>query len=236
MPELRPLRRIVIAAAWLLATYFVPDAARAQPAPAPDETSCAAGQIEPARFRLGTAAGPLGASTAIADFNSDGLPDVAIADRIGPQSGASHHFRLQVVLAGLDSVSLDVDSTESALALSVADVDQDHGLDIVLSRPLSGETVGVWLNDGTGRFTSAPVARFRRPATRLAAMEALASDAPAFARLPSRLSHGVVPRAAIAGVHDAARMLSTSAPAVPPALRCTASRPRSPPALYSLFS
>ena len=51
--------------------------------------------------------------------------------------------------------------------LSVSDVDRDNDLDVVVSGVPSGHTVGVWLNDGHGRFTHADPARFpvadRRP-------------------------------------------------------------------------
>jgi hypothetical protein len=237
MAEVRLLRRLAIGAAWLLATYVAPGAARAEPAPPSEATVCAVEQVEPAGFRLGTAAGTLGASSAIADFNHDGRPDVAIADRTG-RTGASHRFRLQVEVSGLETVSLDVDSTESALSLSVADVDHDDDLDIVLSRPLSGETVGVWLNDGTGRFSFAPAGRFHNPARPLAGIGARAGDiVPVSPGLPSREFRSIVPLAAlVADACDDARVLRGASQVFRPARFFPASRPRSPPAPSSLLS
>lgn len=235
MAEVRPLRRIATATAWLLATSLAPCAFAAQSRLAPEQTSCAVGQIEAAGFRQGTAAGPLGASSAIADFNRDGRPDVAIADR-ADQTGESHRFRLEVVLAGLNTVTLDVDSTESALALSVADVDHDHDLDIVLSRPLSGETVSVWLNDGTGRFTAAPAGTFRGPAHPLAAVGARIVDSfRASQALPSRACTSIVPVASVNAADDR-RVLPADAPAPGQTHSRRSSRPRSPPVPSSRFA
>src|SRR4051812_8081475 len=45
------------------------------------------GPVATASFRLGTAAKPFGWSTVIGDFNADGRPDVAVADRIGQRNG-----------------------------------------------------------------------------------------------------------------------------------------------------
>ena len=218
MSEVRLLRRGAIAAAWLLATYAAPAVARADPAPVP------------VTFRLGSAAGSLGTSSAIADFNRDGRPDLAVADRTGT-AAATHRFRVQVAVSGRDTVSFEVDSTEPALSLSLTDVDHDDDLDIVLSRPLSGETVSVWLNDGTGRFTSAPVGTVKSPPHPITWINALAAPpGPSSASLVSGKFEASVPPAVIVAVNGDGHVLRGFTQFVPPALSFPASRPRSPPA------
>src|SRR5206468_2312632 len=46
------------------------------------------------------------------------------------------------------------ESTDAAVTISLSDVDRDNDLDIVVARPLSGDTLGVWLNDGNGNFSA----------------------------------------------------------------------------------
>jgi hypothetical protein len=236
MPRVRLSRRLAIATTWLLATWLAPAEARAEPAAPREATVCSSGQVEPVRFRLGTSAGPLGPSSAIADFNSDGRPDVAFAD--APRFPGANRFRLQVEVSGRQPVSLDFESSEPALAISVADVDHDDDLDIVLSRPLSGETIGVWLNDGTGRFTSAPINRFSRRAPPLRQISSLVADTslplPGLAPQTFKVA---LPAAAV-GVIQArsSRSISTPSRVFRAPLTVAASRPRSPPAPFSLFS
>jgi hypothetical protein len=105
-------------------------------------------------FRLGSACKPFCWSTVIGDFNRDGRPDVAVADHIG-QSASQYAYRIGVSLSGQPGDDVTFESTHDALTISASDVDQDRDLDIVVAVPISGETIGVWLNDGHGHFTSA---------------------------------------------------------------------------------
>ena len=117
----------------------------------------------PVPYRLGTAAGPFGWSTRIADFNGDAAPDVAVADAIGHASGA-YVYSLEVVVSGTSPFRVTFESAQPALQLRVEDVDGDRDPDIVVSVPLSQRSISVWLNDGRGHFVgsevpSAPVER-----------------------------------------------------------------------------
>ena len=120
-----------------------------------------ASQTPPAlpRFRLGTAAGSLGWSTAVADFNTDGTPDLAIADRVSHAIGAAS-YRIEFSVSGRESKSVAFESDQDALTVRVSDVDHDNDLDVVVSSALSREIVGVWLNDGSGGFKASDARPF----------------------------------------------------------------------------
>src|SRR5262249_20783783 len=103
------------------------------------------------RFRVGNAGQPFGSSTVSGDFNHDGRPDVAIADHTARRTNG-YGYNLEFSVSGQPPQSVTFETVHEALTLSVADVDHDDDDDIVVSVPLSGEPVGVWLNDGHGRF------------------------------------------------------------------------------------
>ena len=105
-------------------------------------------------FRLGTAGRPFAWSTAIGDLNADGRPDYVIADRIG-RGASGFEYAVELWISGLASQSVTFDSRESALAVSLRDVDHDQDLDVVVSSELSPTVVRVWLNDGRGAFAEA---------------------------------------------------------------------------------
>jgi hypothetical protein len=111
----------------------------------------------PAAFRLGTAGRPFGWSTAVGDLNADGRADYAVADRVGRRaSGAQYYVELSI--SGIGSRSVSFDAPDEALSVSLRDVDHDHDLDLVVTALVSRAVVGVWLNDGHGRFQPAPAA------------------------------------------------------------------------------
>jgi len=107
-------------------------------------------------FRLGDAARPFGWSTAIADFNTDGEPDVAVADRMGGTAGG-YSYRIRFSISGQESNEVLFESTHDAVTITVFDVDRDNDLDVIVDSVVDGEPLVVWLNDGHGRFTSADV-------------------------------------------------------------------------------
>jgi hypothetical protein len=119
----------------------------------------AAAHSEAQTFRLGNAAGPFGWSSAIADFNTDGRPDVAIADHVGTHAGG-YRYRIELSMSGQVSDHVTFESVHDAITIIASDIDFDRDLDIIIGVPLTGRTVGVWLNDGDGHFTSADLAQF----------------------------------------------------------------------------
>jgi hypothetical protein len=126
----------------------------------------AAAQSNPAPYRLGNAARPFGWSTVIGDFNTDGTPDVAVADHVG-RKGSGYQYRIDFSLSSERLDGLTFESIHDAVTITAADIDRDLDLDIVVVHPISGETVGIWLNDGHGHFTAADLRQvLNTPATR----------------------------------------------------------------------
>jgi FG-GAP repeat len=88
-------------------------------------------------FRLGTAARPFGWSTAIADVNRDGRPDVVVADC----SATRGRFLLDFSISGEPRSVETVQTAEDSLDIQVADVDRDSDLDVVLTAAISGHAI-----------------------------------------------------------------------------------------------
>ena len=133
------LRHITTAAAALVGLCFLfPGIARAAERPKQ-------------QVRLGTAAAPFGWATAIADLDSDEKLDFAIADRTSYGTNG-YNYRLQLTLSQAESQTFQFHSTDSALNVSIVDLDNDADLDVVLTHAISGEIAGVWLNNGSGDF------------------------------------------------------------------------------------
>jgi hypothetical protein len=93
---------------------------------------------------------PLASTTAVADFNADGRPDVAIAGHGFVGDGSN--YRIDVRLSNGDRQSVSFASGLDTLRIRAFDVDNDHDIDIVVTPLLSHDVVGVWLNDGAGHF------------------------------------------------------------------------------------
>jgi hypothetical protein len=90
---------------------------------------------------------------AIADLDGDGFPDLAT---VTSKSGGSNTFRYRIELAltsGVGPSSFNVSAEEGGLTIIPRDVDGDGDLDLVIASARSLAPVGVWINDGHGRFT-----------------------------------------------------------------------------------
>lgn len=189
----------------------------------------------PAVFRLGDAAKPFGWSTVIGDFNTDRKPDIVVADHIARHAGR-YAYRLVFSVSGQPPQNVTFESSHDAITVSVADVDCDHDLDVIVGVPLSGQTVGIWLNDSRGHFTAGEVRRLPgtiRPLQSLSITDPLSAD-----ELPSWRAGGALP--AVFGAtlaHSAHRSIVLRSQTVRSALPSTRRSPRAPPsALLDLLS
>lgn len=113
------------------------------------------------QFRLGDAARPFDWSTLIGDFNRDGVPDFAIADRTS-RHGSEFNYDIQFTVTGQTSYNVTFASALPAVGLQSDDVDGDRDVDVLVVDPISNDVVGVWLNDGDGHFRSADPRSFSK--------------------------------------------------------------------------
>jgi hypothetical protein len=115
---------------------------------------------------------------AIADFDSDGQPDLASVEfgQSGPQNYAIN-FRL----TSGTSQSIDIRAPEGGLQLKARDINGDSFPDVVVTTFWTDRPVVVLLNDGRGNFTrSAPAGfpgAFATPETSLASGDGNKADA-----------------------------------------------------------
>ena len=166
-----------------------------------DGTSPADAARSSSNLRLGTAARPFAWATATGDLNYDGTPDHAVADRIGRQA-SGFEYELQVSITGVGSQSVRFDSPESALDVSLRDIDHDDDLDVVVSAMFSPAPARVWLNDGAGRFHEADVRALprERPSAGSRADTEDAPDRAGAGQVPRRFAEGLEADAASCAV------------------------------------
>ena len=181
-------------------------------------------------FRLGSAAQPFGWSTAVGDFNADGTPDLVIADHTSRRAGL-YAYQIQFSVSGLDSRNFAFESPQDAISVRIFDVDHDDDLDVVVNSAASREVVGIWLNDGHGRFQSADVRRFASEIRLLRSVNATTEHAfdPLTGTVRDRRStDGLVVRVhstpAMARPRFMARVSS-----IRPSVQSSAATPRGPP-------
>ncbi len=155
--------RFVVRAAVLLLSTLAPHVAFAQTAATDPSAS-------PVVFRPGTAAAPYDSATAVADFDADGAPDIAIADRTS-RSGSRYNIEVRLSRGSTQTVSFV--STQGALNVTAFDVDNDHDADLVVTPVLSRAVVGIWVNDGAGHFDADDQALFASAGGRLDPVPAL---------------------------------------------------------------
>jgi hypothetical protein len=88
---------------------------------------------------------------AAADFDNDQKPDGAVLLSAGVIDG-KRAFRIELhVTAGKDDAIVFA-AGEQSLWIAALDVNRDGAPDIVIEKPLTGERVQVYLNDGHGSF------------------------------------------------------------------------------------
>jgi hypothetical protein len=98
---------------------------------------------------------------AIGDLDGDHIPDLAsgIRTSLTPQ-GYSYRVDLDFT-ANSDAKPFNVFSEDSTgLNIEAVDIDGDHDLDLLVSGHLSPQPIGIWFNDGRGRFTRGDLTKY----------------------------------------------------------------------------
>lgn len=190
VPPNRTLRRsacrLATVVAILLSCVLV--AAPASSAPAGAFGAVAQPRLYAGGYRAGTAASVFGPSTAIGDFDADGQPDFAIADRIANSSGAD--YRIEVRLSNGAPQVIRFASSQRTLTVTAVDVDHDNDLDLVFTPVVGRRIIGVWLNDGSGHFKRDTASAVPRELGRLVILSVPRVFGGA---LPATVSHRRVP-------------------------------------------
>jgi hypothetical protein len=132
-----------MACALILAVCFAPVRVHAQTGnPGP------AGTVFPAGSPLN-----LHDTGVLGDFDGDRRPDIAIA-RPERLSNGAFRYRVEVLLSTQPAGAFDVEfGPAGGLHISAQDVDGDRDLDLVITSEFGRQPVGIWINDGHGRFT-----------------------------------------------------------------------------------
>lgn len=99
-------------------------------------------------------------SWVIADFDGDGRPDLLTATpagEAGPGQSAGPEQAIEVRFGtpGHEPSAFRIPDSRLGLNLIAWDVDGDHDLDLIVVNAISNRLLGVWINDGAGRFTEA---------------------------------------------------------------------------------
>jgi hypothetical protein len=103
---------------------------------------------------LGIASGSphLGSTFAIADFDGDSRPDLAIV-QIGQITASQARYRINFELTAGERQLIDFTGPAGGLEIASRDVNGDHNMDLVVTTTWLSRPVAVLLNDGHGNFT-----------------------------------------------------------------------------------
>jgi hypothetical protein len=99
-------------------------------------------------------------SAGVGDFDGDRRADFAVAQPQGLVNGA-YRYRVEVLLSAQPATAFEIDwGAPGGLHISTRDVDGDLDLDLVITSEFGRQPVGVWINDGNGRFTPGQMQKY----------------------------------------------------------------------------
>jgi hypothetical protein len=98
-----------------------------------------------------------GSGFALADLNGDQELDLAEGLCLG-HTKDGYFYQVQLRLSGNTSSSVFTIFHNNALGLKITglDIDNDDDIDLIISDRFFGQQIGLWLNDGKGRFVKSP--------------------------------------------------------------------------------
>jgi hypothetical protein len=129
--DMLQLRKTLLIAAFAL---LVPVVARAE------------GQIESRLLRPG--------HSAVADFDGDNIIDIVSSIRTAhTEQGYTYSVELNFTKNPTPHLFTVYSNEPTGLNIQAIDIDGDHDLDLVITGHLLHYLIGIWTNDGTGRFT-----------------------------------------------------------------------------------
>src|SRR5262249_8455863 len=166
---------------------------------------CAAAANEPASIveSLLELSDPLGSGWVLGDLDGDHETDIALSREVG-QSDIGYVYRVELKLSQTHQpVSFTFFKTDAlGVNIEAADVDGDHDVDLIINSRFTGQSIGVWINDGRGVFTQNLHSLYRASEDRV--LQSLRLDVPkqaidenASRHLPARVPHARFVRAVL---------------------------------------
>src|SRR5215813_7542355 len=153
-------------------------------------SACCAAANEPASIveTLPELSDPLGSGWALSDLDGDHETDIAFSREVG-QSDSGYVYRVELKLSQTHHPVSFTFSNAHALGVNVAavDVDGDHDVDLVINSRFTGQSIGVWINDGKGVFTQNLHSLYPAPEDRV--LQSLRLDVPRQAIDENALRH-----------------------------------------------
>jgi hypothetical protein len=97
----------------------------------------------------------------VLDLDGDNTPNFAGVQRLGPtKDGYFYRFQLRLSSATSPSSFIVFDNSALGLTIRCFDIDGDDDIDLSISDRFLSHHVGIWLNDGNGRFVKSPPGLF----------------------------------------------------------------------------